>query len=41
MVALTGQINQMAIVFDLGGIYGIVINMDFSLIFKDARMPPS
>ena len=41
MVALTGQINQMAIVFDLSGKYGMVINMDFSSIFKDARMPPS
>ena len=40
MVALTGQINQVAIVFDLSGKYGMVINMDFSSIFKDARMPP-
>ena len=41
MVALTGQINQVAIVFDLGGKYGMVINMDFSSTFKDARMSPS
>ena len=41
MVALTGQINQMAIVFDLSGKYGMVINMDFSSILKDARIPPS
>ena len=41
MVALTGQINQMAIVFDLSGKYGMVIKMDFSSIFSNMlECPP-
>ena len=41
MVALTGQINQTAIVFDLSGKYGMVINIYFSSIFSNMlECPP-